>query len=158
MPDGDELLRQRILELEKEVDAATTARHAAEVPRAKTTERDVAAERSLEVFSEASTERDAEYTTAEYLAAALADDYLAAARALGVSTEAATRPGVMSAGEVGATKRPAVKQQEHAPWVETLGDDGEPPESELAVTGVVHAERQQEPSPPVTSAEPFHCC
>ena len=39
--------------------------------------------------------------------------------------------------------------------METLGDDGEPPESELAVTGVVHAEQQQEPSPPVTSTEPF---
>ena len=39
--------------------------------------------------------------------------------------------------------------------VETSGDDGEPPESDLAVTGVVHAELQQEPSPPVTSAEYF---
>ena len=46
-------------------------------------------------------------------------------------------------------------QQQHAPGVETLGDDGEPPESELAVTGVAQAEQQQEPSPPVTSAEPF---
>ena len=47
------------------------------------------------------------------------------------------------------------QQQQHAPGVETLGDGSEPPESELAVTGVVHAEQQQEPSPPVTSAEPF---
>ena len=34
MPEGDEPLRQRILELCKEVDAATTARHAAGVARA----------------------------------------------------------------------------------------------------------------------------
>ena len=39
--------------------------------------------------------------------------------------------------------------------METLGDYGEPPESNLDVTGVVHAERQQESSPPVTSDEPF---
>ena len=36
MPEGDELLRQRTLELEKENDAAATARHAAEVARATT--------------------------------------------------------------------------------------------------------------------------
>ena len=40
--------------------------------------------------------------------------------------------------------------------METFGDDGELPESELAVTGVVHAEQQpREPSQPVTNAEPF---
>ena len=36
-----------------------------------------------------------------------------------------------------------------------LGDDGEPLVSKHAVTGVFHAEQQQESSPPVTSAEPF---
>ena len=77
--------------------------------------------------------------TAEYLAAALGEDYLAAERALRVSTEAAAPPGV------------TMHQQHHTPGVETLGDTGEPPESELAGTGVVKAEQQQEPSPPVTS-------
>ena len=95
MPKGYVLLRQRILELEKEIDAATTARHAADVAAAKTMEQDaalascVAAERSLEVLAESSTEQNAEYPTAEYLTAGLAEDYLAAERARGVSTEAA---------------------------------------------------------------------
>ena len=85
--------------------------------------------------------------TAEYLAAALGEDYLAAERALRVSTEAAAPPGV------------TMQQQHHTPGVETLGDTGEPPESELAVTGVVvQAGQQQEPLPAVTSAEPFYCC
>ena len=39
--------------------------------------------------------------------------------------------------------------------METLGGDGEPSESDLDITGVGHGEQQQEPSPPVTSAEPF---
>ena len=34
MPEGDELLQQCILELQKEFDAATTARHTAEVASA----------------------------------------------------------------------------------------------------------------------------
>ena len=56
--------------------------------RSKTMELDaafpswVAAERALEVLADASAERDAKYTTAEYLAAALAEDYLTAERAL----------------------------------------------------------------------------
>ena len=66
--------------------------------------------------------------TAEYLAADLEEDYLAAERALRVSVEAATPRGVT--------------MQQHAPGLETLGDDGEPPESELSVTGVSHAEQQ----------------
>ena len=37
--------------------------------------------------------------------------------------------------------------------MDTLGDNGKPPESELAVADVVYADQQQEPSPPVTSAE-----
>ena len=45
--------------------------------------------------------------------------------------------------------------QQHALGVATFGDDGEPPKSDLAVTGAVHVDLQQEPSPPVTSAEPF---
>ena len=55
----------------------------------------------------------------------------------------------------GAETERVEPQQQHAPGVETLGDDSEPPESKLAVTGVVQAEQQQEPSPPMTSAEPF---
>ena len=91
--------------------------------RAKTMELDaalpswVAAEQSLEVIAGSSTELDAEYMTVAYLAAALAKDYLAAERKLRVSTEVATPPGV------------TIQQQQHAPGVETLGDDGEPPES-----------------------------
>ena len=77
-----------------ERDAALTAERAlrtAEVARAKAMDRDaalaswVAAERSLEVLAGASTDRDAEHMTAEYLAVALAEDYLAAERALRVS-------------------------------------------------------------------------
>ena len=75
MPAGDELLRQPILEVEKQVDAARTARHAAEAASALAAW--VVAERSLKLLAEASTERNAEYTAAEYLAAALAADYLA---------------------------------------------------------------------------------
>ena len=71
----------------------------------------MAAEQSLEVIAGSSTEQDAEYATAEYLAAALEEDYLAAERALRVSTEAATPPGLTSAEELEATKRPAVKLQ-----------------------------------------------
>ena len=89
MPERDELLRQRVVELVKEADAATTVRYATEVIRAKSTERDVAlaawvaAERSLEVLAEASTDGDDKYSTAEYLAVAFAEYYLAAKRALG---------------------------------------------------------------------------
>ena len=54
---------------------------------------EVAAERSLEVFAELTTERDSEYTTAKRLAAALAEDYLAAERALRMATEAGVREG-----------------------------------------------------------------
>lgn len=36
-----------------------------------------------------------------------------------------------------------------------LGDDGEPPQARLDVTGVLLAEQQQEQSTPATSAEPF---
>ena len=39
--------------------------------------------------------------------------------------------------------------------MKTLGDNGEPSELDLAVSGVGHAEQQEEPSPPLTSAEPF---
>ena len=61
----------------------------------------------------------------------------------------------LSAGVEGERVEPK-QQQQHAPGVETLGGDGgEPPESKLAVTSVVHEEQQQGPSPPVTSAEPF---
>ena len=63
------------------------------------------AEQSLEVIAESSIEQDAEYMTAECLAAALADDYLAAKRKMRVSTEAAAPPDVM--------------MQQHAPEVET---------------------------------------
>ena len=71
---------------------------------------------------------------------AAGDRYMAADRALRVLIEAATPPGVT--------------MPQHALALETLGDDGESPMSEPPVTGV-HAELQQEPSPPVTSAEPF---
>ena len=117
MSERDELLRQHISELEKEVDAATTARHAAEVASALAASASaltawVVAERSLELLPEGSTERDAEDTAAEYLAAALAEDYLAAERALRVSTQVATQPDVTSAEEVEATKSPALRQQQ----------------------------------------------
>ena len=102
MPEWDELLRHLISDLEKEVDAAKTATHAVEVARALVVW--VAAEGSLELLAEASTERDAKYTNAEYLAAALAEGYLAAERALRVSGEAVAHPGVTSAEEVEATK------------------------------------------------------
>ena len=65
---------------------------------------------------------------------------MAAERALRVSAEVANPPGV-------------TMQQQHTDGVETLGDDSEPPESELAATVVVQAEQQQEPSPPVTRDE-----
>ena len=77
-----------------------------------------------------STEQDPEYATEQYLEAALGDDYLEAERALRVFTEAATPSGVLA-------------QHQHTPGVETLGDDGELPESELPDTGVVHLEQQQ---------------
>ena len=110
MPEGEEPLRQRILELCKELDVATTAKHAAGVARALVSW--VATERCLEVLAEASSERGAEFTTAEYLAAALADDYLAAERALRVSSEATTQPDVTSAEKVKSKKSPAVRQQQ----------------------------------------------
>lgn len=47
------------------------------------------------------------------------------------------------------------QQKHHAHGVETLGDNGEPPEPGYDVTRVVHAEPQQEPSPPVASAHPL---
>ena len=123
MDEEKELLRQQLEQMSMklaELDAALTAERAlrtAAVARAKMMELDVAlaswvaAEQSLEVIAGSSTERDAEYATAEYLAAALGEDYLAAERALRVSTEAATPPDVTSAEELEATKRPAVKQQ-----------------------------------------------
>ena len=67
--------------------------------RAKTMELDaalawwVASEQSLEAMARSSNKRGAEYT-AEGSAVALKDDYLAAARALGVFIEAATQPSV----------------------------------------------------------------
>ena len=67
---------------------------------------------------------------------------MAAESTLGVSTEAGTLPGV-------------AMQQQHTPGVETLGDDGEPLESKLAVSGVVQAEQHQKRSPTVTSAQPI---
>ena len=94
------------------------ARHAAEVARDKTTERDaalvawMAAERSLEALAEASPKRDANYSTAEYLAAVLTEDYFAAERARRVSSEVATQPDVTSAKEVEPTKSPAVRHQQ----------------------------------------------
>ena len=57
-------------ELEKEVDVATIARHAAEV--ASILVECVVAGRSLELLAEAPTKRGAEYTAAEYLSSALA--------------------------------------------------------------------------------------
>ena len=72
---------------------------------------------------------------------ALGDNHLESERALRVFIKAATPPGAT--------------MQQHALGVETVGGDGEPPKSDLAVTGAVQAEQQQEPSPPVTSAEPF---
>lgn len=103
VPGGGELLRQRIVELKMEIDAATTARHAAEEAarevseaRAKKTERDaalaawVAAERTLGILP--ASERDvasaAADSTAEFLAATLEAKYLMIERALRVPTEA----------------------------------------------------------------------
>ena len=100
--------------------------------RTKTTELDAAliawvtAERSQEVLAEASTERDAEYTGAEVLAAASAEDYLAAEKALRVSTQVATQPDVTSAEEMEATKRPRVRQQQplHQPSSSSSSSSG----------------------------------
>ena len=78
----------------------------------------------------------------------------------GVHTHVSTQPDVASGEEVESTNGPAVRQQhqqpqqQHAPGVETLGGDGVP-ESDLDITGVDHAEKQQEPSAPVTIAKPF---
>ena len=60
MPEGDELLRQRIFELKQGIDAATTARHAVEVASALAASASalaawVVAERSLGLLAEAST-------------------------------------------------------------------------------------------------------
>ena len=81
-----------------------------------------------------SNERDAEYMAAEGLAAA-ADDYLAADKALRVFIEAVSPPGGT--------------MQQHVLKMGTVRDHGEPPWSDLAVTGAVHVDLQQEPSPPV---------
>lgn len=47
------------------------------------------------------------------------------------------------------------QQQQHGPGVKTLGDDGKPPKSELALTGIAHAEQRQAPSMPLVNAELF---
>lgn len=80
MSERGELLRERIVEPKKEnINAATTARHEAGVARA-TKERDpafaswAAAERSLEVLAEVSTEREAEGMTAEHFATVLEEE------------------------------------------------------------------------------------
>ena len=54
-----------------------------------------------------------------------------------------------------AATPPGVTMQQLALGGKMLGDDGQPPELELAGTAVVRAEHQQEPSPPMTSAEAF---
>ncbi len=87
-----------------------------------------AVERSLESIAGSSTERDAEYMvvymTAEVLSVAFGNDYLAAARALGVLMEAATPP--------------SVTMKQHVLGVETPVYGDESLESEVAHTGVVH--------------------
>ena len=72
----------------------------------------MAAEGSLELLGEASTERDAEYTAAGKFGATLAEHYLAAERALRVSTQIVTQSDVRSAEEVEATKSSALGQKQ----------------------------------------------
>ena len=105
-------------------DAALTPERAlrtAAVVRPKTMELDaaLAAEQSLKKIAGSSTEQDAEHMTTVYLAVALGGDYLAGDTEL--FTEAATQSGV------------TMQQLQHTPGVKTLGDDGEPPGSELSV-------------------------
>lgn len=120
MPEGDELPRQRLLTLQKEVNATTTARRATKVARALAASASASAawvigERSPELLAEASTQRNAECTAVEYLSAELAEDYFAAERALTVPTQLATQPDMTSAKKVEETKSPTLRQQQRQP-------------------------------------------